>query len=88
MITITNGARTTVVTKGAYKELYEGMGWTPVTSKDPVVDIETPEVEVEIPLSEMKVSELKDFAEDHGIDISGAKNKRDIVNIIQAKMGE
>ena len=92
MITITNGSRTTTVTRGAFKEIYEGMGWKEVESLEPV---EVPEEEVpmvedegEMPLSEMKVGELRQFAEERGIDISEAKNKREIIRIIRAQMGE
>ena len=44
------------------------------------------EVEVEIPLSEMKLADLKEYAEAHGIDISAAKTKQDIRSIIKAEM--
>ena len=44
------------------------------------------EVEVEIPLSEMKLADLKEYAEEHGIDISAAKTKQDIRSIIKAEM--
>lgn len=47
-----------------------------------------PEVEVEIPLSEMKLADLKEYAEEHGIDISAAKTKHDIRAIIKAEMEE
>ena len=46
------------------------------------------EVEVEIPLSEMKLADLKEYAEAHGIDISAAKTKQDIRDIIKAEMEE
>ena len=46
------------------------------------------EVEVEIPLSEMKLADLKEYAEKHGIDISAAKTKQDIRSIIKAEMEE
>lgn len=46
------------------------------------------EVEVEIPLSEMKLADLKEYAEEHGIDISAAKTKQDIRSIIKAEMEE
>ena len=46
------------------------------------------EVEVEIPLSEMKLADLKKYAEEHGIDISAAKTKQDIRSIIKAEMEE
>ena len=45
-----------------------------------------PEEEVEIPLSEMKLADLKEYAEEHGIDISAAKTKQDIRSIIKAEM--
>ena len=91
MITITNGSRTTTVTHGAFKEIYEGMGWVEVESPEPVeVPEEIPgnEDEGEMPLSEMKVGELRQFAEERNIDISEAKNKREIIRIIRAQMGE
>ena len=46
------------------------------------------EVEVEIPLSEMKLADRKEDAEEHGIDISAAKTKQDIRSIIKAEMEE
>lgn len=46
------------------------------------------EVEVEIPLSEMKLADLKEYAEEHGIDISAAKTNQDIRSIIKAEMEE
>lgn len=44
------------------------------------------EEEVEIPLSEMKLDQLKQYAADHDIDISAARNKQDIRDIIKAEM--
>lgn len=44
------------------------------------------EEEVEIPLSEMKLDELKSYAAEHEIDISAAKTKKDIIAIIKAEM--
>lgn len=49
---------------------------------------ESEDDEVEIPLSEMTVSQLKSFAKEHGIDISAAKNKRELRAIIAAEMEE
>ena len=46
------------------------------------------EFEVEIPISEMKLADLKEYAEAHGIDISAAKTKQDIRDIIKAEMEE
>ena len=116
MIRITNGARTTLCTKGAFKNWYEPMGWKiadmseveaanetlpaegniePENASEPLrealeeegVEPEE-EFEVEIPISEMKLADLKEYAEAHGIDISAAKTKQDIRDIIKAEMEE
>lgn len=108
MVRITNGTRTTVVTKGAFKEYYEANGWK-VCDKDPEPEVveevtveeepveeveeeveevpEPVEEEVEIPISEMKVDELRAYAAEHKIDISAAKNKDEIKDIIKAEIG-
>lgn len=116
MITITNGTRITVCTKGAFKNWYEPMGWKiagtaveqPVPDNLPEEEDFNPEnsnlvaetsfntdkliseedSEVEIPLSEMTASMLRSYAEDHGIDVSAAKRKQDIIDIIKAEMEE
>lgn len=116
MIKITNGARTTMCTKGAFKNWYEPMGWKiadiseveaanetlpaeenikPENASEPLretlegEEVEPEEeVEVEIPISEMKLADLKEYAEVHGIDISAAKTKKDIRDIIRAEMEE
>lgn len=113
MIKITNGSRETTVTKGAFHEIYEPMGWKIADLSEEKVEIEdlpeedekhaeianeapkmvteeepyeSEEDEVEIPLSEMKLSELKAYAKEHGIDISVARTKQDIKDIIRAEM--
>lgn len=116
MIKITNGSRTTLVTKGVFRELYELMGWKiadmsddepqiedlPVeqeisaeNANEPAEDAsedveyeEEDETEVEIPISEMKLADLKEYAAEHDIDISAAKTKQDIRAIIKAEMEE
>ena len=42
----------------------------------------------EIPLSEMRLAELKEYAAKHGIDISAAKTKQDIKAIIKTELEE
>lgn len=118
MVKITNGSRTTVVTKGVFEELYKPSGWkicdisneniqneeipedaenyAEETAEMP--DSETPEEEndpeetedeaedFEIPISEMGLNELKEYAVEHDIDISAAKNKQDIKALIKAEM--
>lgn len=112
MIKITNGSRTTTVTMGAYREMYEPMGWkiadscgkttraeeipenvikpdeTAKNLSETVHDDVTSQAdkEVEVPISEMKLDELKQYAAEHDIDISAAKTKQDIKAIIKAEM--
>ena len=115
MITITNGSRTTKVTGGAFKDIYEPMGWkiadlseesglrdtlleevekTAETKVEELqdtseeVDYFEEDPEVEIPLSEMKVAELRQYAAKHDIDVSAAKKRKDIIDIIKAEMEE
>ena len=118
MVKITNGARTTVVTLGAFNDLYKPMGWKicgkskekpsaeeitaddkkPAETSPEMANSETEDtpdeadevaeedIEVEMPLSEMKIEELKAYAEEHNIDISAAKTKKDMMDIIKAEM--
>lgn len=117
MVKITNGSRTTTVTRGVFDAVYAPMGWKIAESSEKIHSADTlPESEskssengeilageghkeddsyedydseqVEIPLSEMKLAELKAYAAKHDIDISAAKNKRDIRAIIKAEMEE
>lgn len=114
MVTITNGTRTTKVTGGAFKDIYEPMGWKTVdlsdesgmsdslpeeVEKHAEIEAEQPEMkpeeveltddsDIEIPLSEMKVDELRRYAADHDIDVSAAKKRKDIIDIIKAEMEE
>lgn len=115
MVRITNGVRTTMVTRGAFEEYYKPHGWKtcdgeseskieaveeaaveePTIEENPEEEVEEeatveetlePE-EIEIPISEMKVDELKAYAKEHNIDISAAKNKDEIKDIIKAEIG-
>lgn len=126
MITITNGARTTVVSKGVFEECYKPMGWkicvkskensqveevVESNEKSPEnepeqVNEETSEApqesseeekatesaeevveeEAKTPISEMSLQELKTYAAEHNIDISAAKKRRDVLDIIRAEM--
>lgn len=114
MVTITNGKRILVVSKGAFKSLYARKGWeifsgeenteekvkTPENAEicseeseeydepDECEDAPVEDEEVSVPLSEMTVAELKAFAKDNDIDISGAKTASDIRSIIEAEMEE
>lgn len=122
MVKITNGSRTTVVSKGAFKNYYEPYGWSIVDSEEEIVvsdDLlandektaeeaneslseapeevfnegekeESPEDEsdIEIPISEMTVAELREYAEKHDIDVSLAKNKKEMLAVITSEMGD
>lgn len=117
MVKITNGSRTTTVTRGVFDAVYAPMGWKIAESSEKTHSADTlPESEskspengeilageghkgddsyedydseqVEIPLSEMKLAELKAYAAKHDIDISAAKTKQDIRAIIKAEMEE
>lgn len=88
MIKITNGARTTMCTKGAFENWYKPMGWKEVKPKNKPIEKreENPEPKggVEVPLSEMSLEELKAYAEEKNIDISQAKTKKEIRNLIKS----
>ena len=88
MIKITNGARTTLCTKGAFENWYKSMGWREVKSESKPIErgeenLE-PKERVEVPLSELSLEELKAYAEENNIDISQAKTKKEIRNLIRS----
>lgn len=123
MVKITNGSRTTVVSKGAFKNYYEPYGWSIVDSEEKIIEgkdlpnedektaenaneslseapeevfddegekEESPEDEsdIEIPISEMTVAELREYAKEHDIDVSLAKNKKEMLAVITSEMGD
>lgn len=59
---------------------------TPAPQEEEAEDILMDETEVEIPLSEMKMSELRSFADEHSIDVSAAKNKKGMIDIIRSEL--
>lgn len=88
MIKITNGARTTMCTKGAFENWYKSMGWREVKPENKPIErgeenLE-PKERVEVPLSELSLEELKAYAEENNIDISQAKTKKEIRNLIRS----
>lgn len=63
------------------KEELESKGYVVVSASD---DIPETEVEVEKKeLQDMKVSELKEYAKAHEIELDGASKKEDIIKAIQ-----
>lgn len=92
MIKITNGARTTMCTKGAFENWYKSMGWREVKPENKPIErgeenLE-PKERVEVPLSELSLEELKAYAEENNIDISQAKTKKEIRNLIRSSREE
>lgn len=120
MVTITNGNRTMTVSKGAFKALFEPIGWKEVDGnltgltdeengneeivseeekitknenstsnmteesyEDDYEDEEVEDDEIEIPLSEMSVRQLRTYAKEHNIDVSSAQNKRELREIVE-----
>ena len=88
MIKITNGARTTMCTKGAFENWYKSMGWREVKPENKPIEMGEenlePKERVEVPLSELSLEELKAYAEENNIDISQAKTKKEIRNLIRS----
>lgn len=63
------------------KEELESKGYVVVSASDDILETE---VEVEKKeLQDMKVSELKEYAKAHEIELDGASNKEDIIKAIQ-----
>ena len=92
MIKITNGARTTMCTKGAFENWYKSMGWREVKPENKPIERREENLEpkgrVEVPLSELSLEELKAYAEENNIDISQAKTKKEIRNLIRSSREE
>ena len=92
MIKITNGARTTMCTKGAFENWYKSMGWREVKPENKPIERGEENLEpkgrVEVPLSELSLEELKAYAEENNIDISQAKTKKEIRNLIRSSREE
>lgn len=86
MVTIRKDSIIRTCTNGAFNSIFKNQGWVKIEgdriSKEEVI----PSEEIETPLSEMTMKELREYAHKHNIDISGAKKKEDIKNIIQSEM--
>ncbi len=87
MIKITDGVSIFEVTNGAYEEVYKKQGFEPLDevlenavdeglAGDDDIEPETGddvEDELEVPLSEWNNKQIKAFADEHDIDLSGTK---------------
>lgn len=97
MITIKNGNHVTQVTKSVYENVFKKMGYIVVgeAAKQMNDDVECEEqgsdvesVVDEIPISEMNKEQLIEYAKNHNIDTSSAKNVREARQMIQKAIRE
>ena len=96
MVTITNGRHTTQVTKSVYKNVFKKIGYVIVEEAEKSADEHVgsveeriDEVEVDnIPVSEMNKEQLVEYARNHNIDTSSAKNVREARQMIQKAIRE
>lgn len=100
MVIARRGQHTVRVSKHSYETLFRNKGYrivedekdvvTPDVDEEQVVDYEeSEEQEVEtVPISEMNKEQLAEYAKEHGIDTSGARNVREARQIIQKAIRE
>ena len=102
MVKITNGRDTIEVTEGAFEGIFIHQGFVkvlgevenvidkteiPVVDAEDEFDDELEEVENEKPVSQWTKAEVKEFARENGIDISGTKNVNEAKEIIKQFIG-
>ena len=100
MVTARRGQHTVKVSKHSYETLFRNKGYRivedekgigiPDVDEEQVVDYgESEEQEVEtVPISEMNKEQLAEYAKEHNIDTSGARNVREARQIIQKAIRE
>ena len=95
MVTARRGQHTVKVSKRSYETLFRNKGYRIVEDEkdmnvEQVVDYgESEEQEVEtVPISEMNKEQLAEYAKEHNIDTSGARNVREARQIIQKAIRE
>lgn len=95
MVTARRGQHTVKVSKRSYETLFRNKGYRIVEDEkdmdaEQTVDYGEPEEhEVEtIPISEMNKEQLAEYAKEHNIDTSGARNVREARQIIQKAIRE
>ena len=100
MVTARRGQHTVRVSKHSYETLFRNKGYkivgnekdvvTPDADEEQVVDyVESDEQEVEtVPISEMNKEQLAEYAKEHNIDTSSARNVREARQIIQKAIRE
>ena len=100
MVTARRGQHTVKVSKHSYETLFRNKGYRIVEDEKDVVAPdadekqfagyeESEEQEVEtVPISEMNKEQLAEYAKEHNIDTSGARNVREARQIIQKAIRE
>lgn len=95
MVTARRGQHTVKVSKRSYETLFRNKGYRIVEDEkdmdaEQTVDYGEPnEQEVEtVPISEMNKEQLAEYAKEHNIDTSGARNVREARQIIQKAIRE
>lgn len=100
MVTARRERHTVRVSKHSYETLFRNKGYRivedekctelPNNDEEHVVDyVESEEQEVEtVPISEMNKEQLAEYAKEHNIDTSGARNVREARQIIQKAIRE
>ena len=97
LVRITNGVDTISVLPGAFKSIYKGLGYYIVEGQKPQENSkpqkqqeEHDEFEelLEKPITQWSKNEIKQFAKEKGIDISGASNATEAKEIIKAYLEE
>ena len=95
MVTARRGKHTIKVSKHSYETLFRNKGYRIVEDEkdmdvEQTVDYGEPEEqEVEtVPISEMNKEQLAEYAKEHNIDTSGARNVREARQIIQKAIRE
>ena len=95
MVTAKRGQHTVKVSKHSYETLFRNKGYRIVEDEkdmdaEQIVDYGEPEEqEVEtVPISEMNKEQLAEYAKEHNIDTSGARNVREARQIIQKAIRE
>lgn len=100
MVTARRGQHTVRVSKHSYETLFRNKGYkivgnekdvvTPDVNEEQVIDyVESEEQEVEtVPISEMNKEQLAEYAKEHNIDTSSARNVREARQIIQKAIRE
>lgn len=100
MVTARRGQHTVRVSKHSYETLFRNKGYkivgnekgvvTPDVNEEQVVDyVESDEQEVEtVPISEMNKEQLAEYAKEHNIDTSSARNVREARQVIQKAIRE